>query len=266
MLLVALLAALPIAGVVAARETVTQPRPGEKVIDPDADRMLKAMASYLASLQSFRVMSASTGEMLTKNGQKIQIATDDALTVERPNKLRSEHLGVTRSGMSFWDDGKSVTGYCKNDGTYGTFDAPASIDETMAEVRKRFQVNATWADLLSNRPYQALTEQVTSGQFVGRESIGGVAANHLAFTGRDVDWQIWIQDGPEPLPLRYVVTARTLPREPQFTATLSQWETHAAVPDSTFAFQAPPGAERATSFPASCGSRAQPDSGVPYHE
>jgi hypothetical protein len=266
-LLVAVITAFPIAaGAVTTRETVSQPLPGEKIIDPDADRMLKAMATYLSSLQSFRVMTSSANEIVTKKGQKIQIATDDVVTVERPNKLRSEHVGATRSGISYWDDGKSMTLYCKAEGTYATLDAPPTIDETMEEVRKRFQIEQPVADLLSNRPYQTLTEQVTGGQFVGRESVDGVAANHLAFTGREADRQIWIQEGPEPLPLRYVVTSKTLPSQPQTTVRLSQWETHPAIPESTFVFQAPPGSERVSAFPEPCGTRAQHDSGVPNNE
>jgi hypothetical protein len=265
-LLVAVLSVLPVASGAVVRETSPEPRPGEKVIDPDADRILKAMSNYLKSLPSFRVMTSSTDEIVTKSGQKIQFATDDEVTVERPNKLRSEQVGASRSGLSFWDDGKSMTLYCRAEGTYATADVPGDIDATLDEVRKRYQIEAPGADLLCSHPYQALTEQVTRGQLVDRESVDGVAANHLAFIGQDVDWQIWIEDGPEPLPLRFVITTKTLPSHPQYTVRLSQWEPHAAIPDSTFSFQAPAGAERVSEFPAACGTRAKTDTGVPYRE
>ena len=49
-----------------------------------------------------------------------------------------------------------------------------------------------------SHPYEMLTEQVTGGQFIGRETIDGAPANHLAFTGEEVDWQVWIKDGDQP--------------------------------------------------------------------
>ncbi len=54
-------------------------------------------------------------------------------------------------------------------------------------ARKQFQIEAPGADLLFSHPYEILTEQVT-GQLIGRETIDGVAANHLAFAGEDIDW------------------------------------------------------------------------------
>jgi hypothetical protein len=80
-----------------------------------------------------------------------------------------------------------------------------------------------------------------------------VPANHLAFRGEQVDWQMWIQDGPKPLPLRYVITTKDVPQRPEFAVELSDWNTDASLPDSTFEFKAPENARSATSIAASCG-------------
>lgn len=225
--------------------------PAKKAIDPEADRMLRQMTDYLASLQSFRVQSAAVDEVVLRSGQKIALASESQVSVQRPNRLRSEQIGA-RNGLAFWYDGKSMTLACKVNDTYATIPAPATLDATIDKARKDFQIEAPGADLLFSRPYDILTEQVTGGQLIGRETIDGVPANHLAFTGEEVDWQVWIQDGAEPLPLRYTITTKGMKSQPEFTTRLSHWETKVRLDPSTFAFQAPAGATRAESFPKSC--------------
>ena len=102
------LVALP--AVVSAVEPAPQqaPSPAKREIAPDADRLLRQMTDYLAGLRSFKVRSSSIDEVVTQTGQKIQIAAQSVVTVERPNRLRSEQL-ETENGLSYWYDGKTMT-------------------------------------------------------------------------------------------------------------------------------------------------------------
>jgi hypothetical protein len=247
------LVALP--AVVHTAETPVAPAPPqeEKGIRPDADGMLRRMTDYLASLQSFTVQSASVDEVVLKTGQKIQFANDSLVSVKRPNRLRSEQVGSV-NGMAFWYDGKTMSLYCRATDTYGTAPAPPTLDATIDAARKQFQIEAPGADLLFSRPYEILTEQVTGGRIIGREAIDGVAVNHLAFVGQDVDWQVWIEDGPRPLPLRFVITTKTMKEQPEFAVQLSHWEPQATLADGSFVFQPPPGSKRVDSLPTMCGA------------
>ena len=222
-------------------------------IDPQAEKMLRQMADYLASLKSFKVQSSSVDEMVTTAGQKVQLASESQIYVQRPNRLRSQQVGAA-NGMGFWYDGKTMTLTCPSSKTYATVPAPPTLDAAIDAARKKFQIEAPGADLLYSRPYEILTEQVTGGRFIGRETIGGEVVNHLAFTGEEVDWQIWIQDGPQPLPLRFVITTKTIKSQPAFTVQLSNWEPQASLGDSTFAFQAPSEATRVQAFTSACAN------------
>jgi hypothetical protein len=253
--LVAIPALVALPAVVHTAETPTTPAPPqrEKGVSPDADGMLRRMTDYLASLQSFTVQSSSVDEVVLKTGQKIQFANDSLVSVKRPNRLRSEQVGSV-NGMAFWYDGKTMSLYCRATNTYGTAPAPPTLDATIDAARKQFQIEAPGADLLFSHPYEILTEQVTGGQVIGRETIDGVAANHLAFVGEDVDWQVWIQDGPRPLPLRFVIVTKTMKEQPEFTVRLSHWEPQATLADGAFAFQPPPGSKRVDSLPTTCAA------------
>ncbi len=178
-------------GVAGAAAAAPQAR---KAIDPKAEQTLRQMADYMAGLKSFRVQSSAIDEVVLTSGQKLQLASESRVSVERPNRLLSEQLG-SASGLAFYYDGKTMTLACKANNSYTTAPAPTTIDATIDKARKQFQIEAPGADLLYSRPYEILTEQVTGGKFIGREIIDGVATNHLAFEGEEVDWQIWIQEG-----------------------------------------------------------------------
>ena len=133
---------------------------------------------------------------------------------------------------------------------YSTAPAPANLDQAADAARQQLQVNAPGVDLLASNPYDALTEGVTEGRYIGLEPMGGgVMAHHLAVTKKNVTYQIWIEDGPQPVPLRYVVTGRDMRGSPQFTIELRNWQPNAPVSESAFAFTPPAGAKQVAFAP-----------------
>jgi len=241
---------------------VARAAPAKKAIDPDADRILHQMTDYLASLSSFRVQSAAVDEVVLKSGQKLQLASESMVSVQRPNRLRSEQLGAA-NGLAFWYDGKNMTLACKADNSYATAAAPATIDATIDKVRKQYDIDAPGADLLYSHPNDILTEQVTGGKLIGRETIDGKPVNHLAFEGEEVDWQIWIQEGAQPLPVRFVVTTKGMKSQPQFTVQLTKWEPGAALTPATFQFASAGGARQVQAFPVNCRPGASGERRMP---
>jgi hypothetical protein len=233
------------------QEQGAQQQKAERGVDPDAARLLKQMTDYLSGLDRFSVESASVDEVVTTAGQKIQVISDSRVAVARPNKIRSERAG--QNAAKFTDDGKSMSLLCVDGNTYATIPAPPTIDATIDKLRKDYGADAPGADLLYSHPYDILMEQVKQGQVIGNETLLGVSTHHLAFQGDDVDWQVWIKDGPEPLPVRYVITSKTVKAQPQFTVQMTQWAPHAKIDDASFAFTPPAGAKKLGDFPKDCG-------------
>jgi hypothetical protein len=85
---------------------------------------------------------------------------------------------------------------------------------------------------------------VTSGKLVGEEVVNGTPVQHLAFRGKDVDFQVWIETGARPVPRRYVITSKDVKGSPDFRVEFSNWDFETKLPDDRFAFMAPPGAEK----------------------
>ncbi len=229
---------------------------GEKAggIDPKADAELHLMSDYLGGLKSFTVDSKTIDETrVGEDGQKIQQLAVSQFSVRRPGELRIYRISPS-GRVVFRDDGKQFSVFNQDKNIYATSPAPNNLDQAADQARKQLQVDAPGVDLLASHPYEALTEGVTAARYLGLVPMGGgVMAHHLAVTKKDVTYQIWIHDGPQPLPLRYVVTGRNMQGSPQFTIELRNWKPNAPVADGSFAFTPPPGARRVAFAPPSRG-------------
>ncbi|HSS38895.1 MAG TPA: DUF2092 domain-containing protein [Polyangia bacterium] len=225
--------------------------PPKKAIDVDAERMVKQMTDYLAGLQSFTLRTSVADEVSLKSGEKIALMSNAEVAVQRPNRLRSLQRGGA-AGLGIWYDGTHMTVACKSSDAYETLAAPPTLDAAIDQMRKQFDIDAPGADLLYARPYDILMEQVVSGRFIGHETIDGMPANHVAFRGEQIDWQLWIKDGSQPLPLRYVITTKDAPGHPAFAVQMSDWNTQPTLPPATFDFQAPATAKPAKSVADAC--------------
>jgi len=79
------------------------------------------------------------------------------------------------------------------------------------------------ADLLYSDPHDALSGSAELAVVVGRHTADGTPTYHLAFSGETLDWQIWIDDGPRPLPRQLVITYKEEPGAPQYRARFTNW-------------------------------------------
>jgi hypothetical protein len=215
----------------------------EGVIEPQAQAALRRMSDYLAGLKSFRVDTTTVDEKITKTGQKIQELKESRVALRRPHELWIERVGPAGHGV-FRYDGKQFSIYSPLRNAYAIAPAPGTLEAAIDHARDRLGIDAPAGDLLVSDSYAALTEGIVTGRYVGLEPIGGAWAHHLAMSGKVVDWQIWIQDGAQPVPLRYVITSKDMPSSPQFTVELRNWEPNAPLSDAIFTFTPPRGAKR----------------------
>jgi hypothetical protein len=96
---------------------------------------------------------------------------------------------------------------------------------------------------LGNLPAE-LQQRVQSVEYVEKTATLGTPAHHLVGRTGTVDFQLWIADGNQPLPVRAVLTYRNDPGQPQFRAEFSDWNLATEPTDSTFTFVPPTGANK----------------------
>jgi hypothetical protein len=213
-------------------------------IDPQADAALKRMSAYVGDLKSFRVDATTIDEKITTGGEKIQELKQSKIAVRRPDGMWIDRTGPKGHAVFRWD-GKEFTLFLPEKNTFATEKAPDKLDAAIDDARDRLGIDAPGADLIVSDSYHALLEDVVSCRYIGLERIDGMMAHHLAMVGNKVDWQLWIADGPMPVPLRYVITSKDMTGQPQFTIELHNWKPDdASLTKQSFAFVPPPDATR----------------------
>lgn len=210
-----------------------------KGVDPEAERLLRAATTFLAGQPQFSVDTESTIEVVLDSGQKLQFDHAATLTVQRPNKLRAERRGDLVDQL-FYYDGKSLTLYNPDDKYYATVAAPGTIEQALDFARESLDLIAPAGDLVDRNAFDILMDGVTTGFVVGKSVVNGVRCNHLAFRGDHVDWQIWVADGDQPLPCKFIITTTDVAAAPQFSVEMTYWNLTPQLSDKTFEFT-PPG-------------------------
>lgn len=213
-------------------------------IDPQATAILKKSMDYLAGLKAFSLDAHNTIEATLTSGQKLQFDSTSTLTLQRPNKLVARRGKGDVVNQAYYYDGKTLTLSNPDQKVYATVAAPATIEPMLDFARDSLDVVAPAADLLYRDAYEMLMQDTTVGFVVGRAMVGGVTCTQLAFRKPDVDWQIWIEDGPKPLPRKYVITSTKEAGTPDFTVVMTNWNVAPQVTDAMFVFKAPAGAKR----------------------
>jgi hypothetical protein len=216
---------------------------GVSADEADAKRILKAMSDYMGAQKSLSFGFDATLEVVTKDDQKLALASSGTATLKRPDKIH-----VTRAGgfadveMSF--DGKTLTLLGKNHNLYARVETPGTIEHLVDELKDKYHRPLPAADLLLSNSYDALMLHVVDVKDLGSGVIGGVECDYLAFRTKDVDWQIWIAHGKHPYPLRYVITSKRINGGPQYTIQTRDWKTGGQVAATDFRFKNPTKAKK----------------------
>jgi hypothetical protein len=209
----------------------------------NAKALLKAMSDYLAAQKVISLSYDAVFEVVSKEQQKLQLATSGTVLLNRPDQIHTTRkAGFADTEMVY--DGKILSFLGKGQNAYVQAEVPGTIDTLIDELRDKYQRQLPGADLLQSGVYEALMTDVTDVKDLGSGVIGGVECDHLAFRAKETDWQIWIAQGDNPYPCRYVITSKGVDQAPQFTLTIREWKAGAGVSAADFIFKAPAGAKR----------------------
>lgn len=206
------------------------------VVEPEAVQALTRMTAYLSTLTSFQIMAETSTDLVMYDGQILKLDGVNQYTVRRPDGFVVEVATPYKVRRLIYD-GKQMTVYAPELGYYATVEAPPTSREALDAAYDRYGLQVPLADLFRwadpNRPDSA---PLTEAMVVGASKVGGVEADQYAFREEGIDWQIWIQKGDRPVPLKLVIVDRSNPDRPQFEARL-RWNMAPSITASTFAFK-----------------------------
>jgi hypothetical protein len=209
-------------------------------VEPEAVAALKKMSAYLGTLNTFEVKADTTRDIVTTNGHRVQLGGVSDYKVRKPNAFVIDVMTDYKQRRFFYD-GKQFTVFAPQLGYYATAAAPPTILQTIDVLENRYGVDLPLDDLFRwNDPSGSQLAELTSGFYVGDADIDGVPTDHYAFRQQNVDWEIWIQQGAQPLPRKLVITDLTDEARPAYTARLD-WNMNPTIAADAFTFR--PGAD-----------------------
>jgi len=237
-----------------AQEAKMQPPQAEPAAapEPEPGQVLQKMCDFLKSQQQFTYKAEVADDQVYAGSKKLQYGIDMETFVRRPDRLRVNAQGDLIDKQFFFD-GKTITLYDKDDNVYGTLEVPPDIESALEKASKEFGVRVALTDLASPQLCEHIGKKVKHSLYVGLHKVRGVPCHHLAFDGDEVQLQVWIDAGDQPLPRKVVLNHKNLPGSPQWTAYLSDWNFSPQLNDNLFAFAPPQGAEKIKFIPVKPG-------------
>jgi hypothetical protein len=201
------------------------------------------MSSYLGGLAAFSVQGDVDDEVIDLASQKLQLSSSPNLVVERPNRFYAQRQGPLADVEAIFD-GQTLTLPGKEHQVYAQLETPGTIDRAITQLRAETGLDAPGRDLFYADPYPGLMTDVIRGAYIGTAYVNGTECHHLAFRAAKVDWQIWIQTGDRPLPMKYVITSKWVTGAPEYAVRFRDWNTEPKIEAARFTFVPPQGAKR----------------------
>ena len=219
-------------------------------LDPRVDTLLHDMSDYLKSASEFSFRAEVNYDQVLSSGQKILYGRQAEIAMRRPNRL---HVLVNGDLLNerMWYNGETFILMNLRDFGYLKVKVPASLDEALDFLALEYGISSPVSDVLYSDVYKILRENVVGGSYIGQALVRGVPTHHLAFTQKNIDWQLWIEDGAHPVPRKAVITYKNVTSSPQFTVWLSDWDFDPRLADSLFEFLPPDGARQIEARPVS---------------
>jgi hypothetical protein len=217
--------------------------PEARLVEPRADELVRRMSDRLAKAGSFALEAEEVYDEVPQHSPRRQLTAVRRVALRRPDRLAGDASGDALN-RSFWYDGKVLTALDKEHNTWASGTVPDTIDAALDWALDTTGTVIPLADFLYADVYSRLMASVQRGVYLGIREAAGVPCHHLAFEQATIDWQLWVDAGPEPLPRKLVIAYKTEDEVPQYAVTIRKWNLDAKVPEELFRFEAPEGARR----------------------
>jgi hypothetical protein len=235
--------------VTAASSATPQTRPapvvgGKPAASASADRLLRQMSEYLGTAGEFTFHADILFDHVLPSGQKLQYSASEDVALQRPGRLYVDWSGDLGDRQLWYDDG-AITLYDPSTPYFASQGAAGDIDAMLDTVTTQLGFTPPLDDFLYRDPYKALAGDVIYSADLGVTQVNGRSCRTLAFVGKDVDWEIWIGPATQPTPCKLVITYKTHPSQPQFSAVFTDWDFAPRIAVSAFTPDLPPGIRKA---------------------
>ena len=210
----------------------------------DVVASLKRAADFLAAQQNVSFQADVAYGVLQSNGQMLEFGGTRDFLMRRPDRLRIESIERDGGVTQFFFDGKSILIDMPNEDAYVRIEKPGTSYAAMDYLVDDLGAPAPLEDFTSKNFAEGPADRIESGFYVQRVMLDDQICEHLAWRTGEVDVQLWVREGEEPVPCRMVITYKKAEGHPEFAADFHHWNFAPEVDDELFTFTPPESAER----------------------
>jgi hypothetical protein len=213
--------------------------PGHR--DAEAIDVLKAMDAHTASMNYFTVSVESFTDAAIGTSLVISNPTESEVVVDRSGSLRSITSDGLHTSQIYVHDGK-LTLFSDKNNAFSTADIPTELDGALLFALSEFQVETPLLDLLLVNSLDHFVSQIEAVVYLGdKRPIRGVDCHHIVIRGEDVDLQLFVEEGDNPVPRMTVMTLKKDLGRPRHEVFMD-WSETRRPRASEFEFDPPEGA------------------------
>ncbi len=191
--------------------------------DATARAAVKAMTDFLSAQQAFAVEFDTSLEAVTPDFEKIQFNSSGHVEVVRPDRIHMARRGGFADVEATFD-GQALTVLDKDRNRYAVVPMGGTVDELFDRLPAERGVGMPAIDLIREGGHDALMGGVVLASHIGDAVVGGVDSQYYAFRTDNIDWQVWIANGDQPVPMKFVVTTKHIAQAPQYTIQFRNWQ------------------------------------------
>ncbi len=212
-------------------------------IDPHADELLSKTCAALGTADALSFHAEILFDKVLHRAVKVQYAAEMNFALQRPDELMVDYHSDL-GGKQVWYQGDTLTIFDEPHEMYASMKVPSSIDAMLDQVEATEHLTLPLSNLAYSDPCLRIRKQIIFGSYIGVNDVNGVACDHVAFSSRNIDLQLWLDRSEKPVPRKIVINYRTEPGSPEYIAVLSDWKFPKEISDSHFNPQLPKDAKR----------------------
>ena len=218
--------------------------PPSEVETERAVAALRRMSDFLASRPVLRFEVDIQYDAIQASGQKVEFGSQRQIALRRPDRMRVEvlHWDGTKELVTF--DGHRLSASIFGGQVYASVEYAGTTTEAFDHLVSEYDVATPIADLLRRDLPEYVASRALSAQSLGTITVAGTRCEHLIFRGQRIDFQLFIEAGEEPVPVRFVIDYHAEPGSPQFRAQLRNYDWQSELTDSLFRLLPLVGAQR----------------------
>lgn len=201
-----------------------------------ARQTLIGMARWLGSQERFSVAIRGSYDVVQPSGQKVEFAEARTVELQRPNQLRVSASESDGSGNFMLFDGNAITMMHAETNTYAQVQQPGDIDASIKHFVRDLKMRLPLAPVLLTSFAEEMSQRIRSVDYVEQTRVMGKPAHHIAVRTEASDFQVWIAEGKQPVPLRIVISYPQAEGHPQFRADFTAWNFAPKFGKKTFVF------------------------------